>query len=100
MATWQKSRAVHFRSAATILDTFGLPKDSRYYKRLLAGFERIFYSTFFFTSDEHYAETAVITRTSFRFVSTPQLWTVIAFRFDSQRFLFSQSRSLCGPPTP
>jgi replication initiator protein len=74
MATWQKSRAIHFRSAATILETFSLPKDGRYYKRLIAGFERIFYSTFFFTSDEQNAETVVITQTSFRFVSTLKLW--------------------------
>jgi len=74
MATWQKSRAIHFQSAATILETFGLPKDGRYYKRLIAGFERIFYSTFFFTSDERSAETVIITRTSLRFVSTPKLW--------------------------
>lgn len=74
MATWQKSRATHFRSAATILETSGLPKDGRYYKRLIAGFERIFYSTVFFTSDEQNAETVIITRTSLRFVSTLKLW--------------------------
>jgi hypothetical protein len=56
MATWHKARVIRFRSAATILETFGLPKDGRYYKRLIAGFERIFYSTFFFTTDEQNAE--------------------------------------------
>jgi hypothetical protein len=74
MATWQKSCAINFRSAATILETFDLPKDGRYYKRLIAVFERIFYSTFFFTSEEQNAETVIITRTSFRFVSTLRLW--------------------------
>ncbi len=76
MATWHKARVIRFRSAATILETFGLPKDGRYYKRLIAGFERIFYSTFFFTSDEQNAETIMITRTSFRFVSTLKLWYI------------------------
>jgi hypothetical protein len=76
MATWQKNRVIRFRSAATILDTFGLPKDGRYYKRLIAGFERIFYATFFFSSDEHNAEAVMITRTSFRFVSTLKLWYI------------------------
>jgi plasmid replication initiation protein len=42
MATWQKTRQIRFRSATAILETFGLPKDGRYYKRLIAGFERIF----------------------------------------------------------
>jgi len=74
VATWQKTRVIRFRSAATILETFGLPKDGRYYKRLIAGFERIFYSTFFFASDEEVAEKVVITQTSFRFVSTLKLW--------------------------
>jgi len=31
MAIWHKAREIHFRSAATILETFGLPKDGRYY---------------------------------------------------------------------
>ena len=68
LTTWQKTRVVRFASAAAILETFGLPKDGRYYKRLIAGFERIFYSTFYFTSDQREGETVIITRTSFRFV--------------------------------
>jgi Plasmid encoded RepA protein len=85
MATWQKSRTIRFRSAATILETFGLPKDGRYYKRLIAGFERIFYSTFYFTSDKQNAETVIITRTSFRFVSTLKLWYVRGNSLDQER---------------
>jgi hypothetical protein len=72
-ATWQKHREIRFRSAATILETFRLPKDGRYYKRLIAGFVRIFYSTFYFASDEHDAEAVVMTRTSFRFVKDLRL---------------------------
>ncbi|MGH9326084.1 MAG: replication protein RepA [Terriglobia bacterium] len=74
MATWQKTREIRFRSAAAILETFGLPKDGRYYKRLIAGFERIFYSTFFFASDQHDGETLIIERQSFRFVKDAKLW--------------------------
>lgn len=76
MATWQKNRVIRFRSAAAILETFNLPKDGRYYKRLIAGFQRIFYSTFYFASDDQDAEAVVITRTSFRFVKDLQLWYV------------------------
>lgn len=76
MATWQKNRVIRFRSAATILETFNLPKDGRYYKRLIAGFQRIFYSTFYFASDDQDTEAVVITRTSFRFVRDLQLWYV------------------------
>jgi hypothetical protein len=74
MATWHKDRVIRFRSAATILDAFQLPKDGRYYKRLIAGFERIFYSTFYFASDEQDSEAVVITRASFRFVRDLRLW--------------------------
>jgi len=85
MATWQKNRAIRFRSAATILETFGLPKDVRYYKRLITGFEKIFYSTFFFTSDEQDAESVIITRNSFRFVSTLKLWYIRRTPSDEHR---------------
>jgi len=74
LTTWQKTRVVRFASAAAILETFGLPKDGRYYKRLIAGFERIFYSTFYFTSDQREGETVIITRTNFRFVRDLKLW--------------------------
>jgi hypothetical protein len=80
-----KSRAIRFRSAATILETSTLPKDGRYYKRLIAGVERIFYSTFYFTRDEQNAETVIITRTSFRFVSTLKLWYVRGNSSDQER---------------
>jgi len=74
MATWHKDRVIRFRSAATILDAFQPPKDGRYYKRLIAGFERIFYSTFYLASDEQNAEAVVMTRTIFRLVKDLRLW--------------------------
>ena len=74
LVTWQKSRTIRFKSAAAILETFGLPKDGRYYRRLVAGFERIFYATFFFSSDRCDGERVVIERHSFRFVRDIQLW--------------------------
>jgi len=74
MAVLQKTREIRFRSAATILEAFGLPKDGRYYKRLIASFERIFYSTFFFTGDQQVGEATVMERLSFRFVRDAKLW--------------------------
>jgi len=74
MAVWQKTREIRFRSAATILEAFGLPKDGRYYRRLIAGFERIFYATFFFSSDEQVGEATIMERQSFRFVKDAKLW--------------------------
>jgi len=74
LATWQKSHIVRFKSAASILESFGLAKDGRYYKRLIAGFERIFYATLFFSSDQQNSERVVIERHSFRFVRGVRLW--------------------------
>lgn len=74
MAVWQKTREIHFRSAAAILEAFGLAKDGRYYKRLIASFERIFYSTFFFSSDQQVGEATLMERQSFRFVKNARLW--------------------------
>lgn len=74
MAVWQKAREIRFSSAATILEAFGLPKDGRYYKRLIAGFERIFYATFFFSSDQQLGEATVMERRSFRFIKDAKLW--------------------------
>jgi hypothetical protein len=85
VAIWQQRREIHFRSAATILEAFGLPKDGRYYKRLIAGFERIFYSTFFFSSDQQVGEATLIERQSFRFIKDASLWYAKPGVRDSQR---------------
>jgi hypothetical protein len=74
MAIWQRTREIRFRSAAAILEAFGLPKDGRYYKRLIAGFERIFYSTFFFSSNQQVGEATLMERQSFRFLKDSKLW--------------------------
>lgn len=45
LAVQQKSLVVRFRSAAEMLDTFGLAKGGKEYRRLVAAFERIFGAT-------------------------------------------------------
>ncbi len=84
MATWQKTREIRFRSAAAILQTFDLPKDGRYYKRLITGFERIFYATFFFSSDQQVGEATIMERQSFRFIRDAKLWYTDSGRSGSQ----------------
>jgi hypothetical protein len=41
LALRQKSRTIHFDSAAQILGFFRLAKDGRYYRRMVQGFQRI-----------------------------------------------------------
>ena len=43
LAVRQQSQVVRFDSAAELLDTFGLAKGGKEYRRLVAAFERIFY---------------------------------------------------------
>jgi hypothetical protein len=47
-AVRQKTREIAFSSGAEILNEFGLPPDGPHYRRLIAGFRRIFASTIFF----------------------------------------------------
>ena len=47
LAVRQQSQVVRFESAAELLDTFGLAKGGKEYRRLIAEFERIFGATIF-----------------------------------------------------
>jgi hypothetical protein len=52
-AVRRRSREISFSYGAAILAEFGLPPDGPHYRRLIAGFKRIFTSTIFFgTKDE------------------------------------------------
>jgi hypothetical protein len=74
LAVKQKSRTVHFQRAAQLLEFLQLPKDGIHYRRLIQGFERIFYSAFFFCSDHQVGEATLMERQSFRFVKDTKLW--------------------------
>ena len=45
LAVKQKSLTVHFQRAAQLLEFLQLPKDGTHYRRLIQGFERIFFGT-------------------------------------------------------
>ena len=51
LAIRQQSRAIRFRSAAEMLDTFGMQQGGTQYRRLTAAFQRIFGATIFFGTD-------------------------------------------------
>jgi hypothetical protein len=48
----QNSRAIHFESAAQILEFFRLPKDGSHYRRMVEGFQRVFSATIFFGAEQ------------------------------------------------
>lgn len=74
LALQQKSRTVHFDSAARILDFFRLPKDGRYYRRMAQGFQRIFASTIFFGTEDHPAGSHLLDWARFHFFDHVHLW--------------------------
>src|SRR5215469_11540980 len=74
LALRQKSRTVHFERAAQMLEFFRFPKDGRYYRRLVEGFQRIFASTIFFGTEEQPAGSHVIDWARFHFFDGIHLW--------------------------
>ena len=73
-AMLNQSRTIHFKSAADILRAFDLPLDGKSYRRIVAGFQRIFTSTIFFGTDEQLAAATVIDSARFHFFDQLQLW--------------------------
>ena len=74
LALRQKSRELHFDSAAQMLDFFHLPKDGPHYRRFVEGFKRLFGATIFFGTEEHPQSAAVIDWTRFHFFDGMNLW--------------------------
>lgn len=74
MAVRQQSRIVRFDSAAELLDTFGLSKGGKEYRRLVSAFERIFGATIFFGTESNRSAAKVIHRSRFNFLSEAQIW--------------------------
>lgn len=62
---------IRFKSAAEILDTFGLPKDGRTYRRLVEGFKRVFGCSFFFGSEVKHSVTELA---RLHYFSRMRLW--------------------------
>lgn len=74
LAIRQQSPIVKFRSAAEMLDTFGMHKGGKQYRRLVAAFERIFGATIFFGTDENRATSRLVRMARFNFLSEAQIW--------------------------
>jgi hypothetical protein len=74
LAVQQKSQAVRFRSGAEMLDTFGMSKGGKEYRRLVEAFERIFGATIFFGSDRVTGRAKVVQRSRFNFLREARIW--------------------------
>jgi len=74
LAVQQKSQVIRFRSASEMLETFGMHKGGKEYKRLVAAFERIFGATMFFGTDTVSHGAKVVHRSRFNFLREATIW--------------------------
>jgi hypothetical protein len=70
----QNTRAIHFESAAQILEFFRLPKDGPHYRRMVKGFQRVFAATIFFGTEQQPEITRVIDMARFHLFDRMHLW--------------------------
>src|SRR5262245_34000412 len=74
LAIQQKSQTIQFKSAAEMLETFGMSKGGKEYRRLVAVFERTFGATIFFRTDSLTSSAKVVHRARFNFFSEARIW--------------------------
>jgi hypothetical protein len=74
LALRQKSRELHFDSAAQMLDFFHLPKDGPHYRRFVEGFKRLFGATIFFGTEDQPHSAPFLDWTRFHFFDGLKLW--------------------------
>ncbi len=75
LAVRQKSQTIRFKTAAEMLETFGMHKGGKEYRRLVAAFERIFGATMFFGTDSVTSTAKVVQRSRFNFLREAQSGT-------------------------
>ena len=74
LAVRQQNQTIRFRTAAEMLETFGMHKGGKEYRRLVAAFERIFGATIFFGTDTLSGRAKVVQRSRFSFFREAQIW--------------------------
>jgi len=74
LAVRQKSRVVHFSSAAEMLSFFRLSLDGRHYRCLVQAFQRVFAATIFFGSDDRPEPSPIFDWGRFHFFDQIRLW--------------------------
>jgi hypothetical protein len=74
LAVRQKSQLIRFRTAAEMLESFGMHTGGKEYRRLVQAFERIFGATIFFGTDTLIGRARVVQRARFNFLREAQIW--------------------------
>src|SRR6185437_11512360 len=74
LAVRQQSQTIRFRTVAEMLETCGMHKGGKEYRRLVAAFERIFGATIFFGTDTSTGTARVVQRSRFSFFNEARIW--------------------------
>ncbi|MDQ2774652.1 MAG: replication protein RepA [Acidobacteriota bacterium] len=74
LAVRQQKQAITFRSAAEMLDVFGLQQGGSQYRRLIASFQRVFGATIFFGTDTQHQKAMVTHHARFNFMREARIW--------------------------
>jgi len=74
LAVRQQDQTITFRSAAEMLDTFGMRQGGSQYRRLLGAFQRVFGATIFFGTDTQPDKAAAVHQVRFDFMAEVRIW--------------------------
>lgn len=74
LAMRQQKQTVTFRSAAEMLDVFGMQQGGSQYRRLIAAFQRVFGATIFFGTDTQRERATVTHHARFNFMREARIW--------------------------
>jgi hypothetical protein len=70
----QQKQTITFRSAAEMLDIFGMQQRGSQYRRLVAAFQRVFGATIFFGTDTQREKATVTHHARFNFMREARIW--------------------------
>jgi hypothetical protein len=76
LAVQQRSQTIRFRTAAEMLETFGMQTGGKENRRLVGAFERVFGATIFFGTDALKGSAKVVQRSRFNFMREAQIWYI------------------------
>ena len=74
LAMRQQTQTITFRSAAEMLDIFGMQQGGSQYRRLIAAFQRVFGATVFFGTDTQRERAMVTHQARFNFMREARIW--------------------------
>jgi hypothetical protein len=74
LAIRQQKPTITFRSAAEMLDVFGLQQGGTQYRRLVASFQRVFGATILFGTETQREKASVMHQSRFNFMREARIW--------------------------